>query len=71
MPAEDTLAAVTAPSASVAWAASAPEVKAGQERALLSAIERGTLGRGSVAEGEYLRNMSEARQVAGDDVRLG
>ena len=47
------------------------KVKAGQERALLSAIERGTLGRGSEAEGEYLRNMSEARQVAGDDVRLG
>lgn len=44
-------------------------VKRGRERALLAAIERGTLGRGSVAEGEYLRNMSEARQLAGDEVR--
>jgi hypothetical protein len=30
-------------------------------RYLLQAIERGTLGQGSVAEGEYLRNMGEAR----------
>lgn len=45
------------------------KVKPGRERALLAAIERGTLGRGSVAEGEYLRNMSEARQLAGDEVR--
>jgi hypothetical protein len=36
-------------------------VKPGKEQSLLSAIERGTLGRGSVAEGEYLRNMQEAR----------
>ena len=36
-------------------------VKPGREKALLEAIERGTLGRGSVAEGEYLRNMSDAR----------
>jgi len=36
-------------------------VKAGCEAALLAAIERRTLGQGSVAEGEYLRNMSEAR----------
>jgi len=36
-------------------------VKAGGERSLLQAIERGTLGRGSVAGGEYLRNMREAR----------
>jgi hypothetical protein len=35
-------------------------VKAGRERALLEAIERGTLGEGSVAEGEYLRNMNDA-----------
>lgn len=44
-------------------------MKKGRERGLLAAIERGTLGRGSVAEGEYLRNMSEARQLAGDEVR--
>lgn len=36
-------------------------VKPGQEGELLEAIENGTLGQGSVAEGEYLRNMSEAR----------
>jgi hypothetical protein len=36
-------------------------VKAGKETALLKAIERGTLGEGSVAEGEYLRNMRDAR----------
>jgi hypothetical protein len=36
-------------------------LKPGKERALAKAIERGTLGAGSVAEGEYLRNMQEAR----------
>jgi hypothetical protein len=36
-------------------------VKPGREKALLAAIEDGTLGEGSVAEGEYLRNMREAR----------
>ena len=36
-------------------------VKPGRERALLQAIERGTLGTGSVAHGEYLRNMQDAR----------
>ena len=36
-------------------------LKAGSENALLRAIESGTLGRGSVAGDEYLRNMSEAR----------
>jgi hypothetical protein len=36
-------------------------VKPGKERTLLEAIERGTLGRGSVAEGEYLGNMQDAR----------
>ena len=36
-------------------------VKPGRERELLDAIERGTLGRGSVAGGEYLRNMRDAR----------
>jgi hypothetical protein len=36
-------------------------VKPGSERLLLEAIEDGTLGRGSVAEGEYLRNMGDAR----------
>jgi hypothetical protein len=36
-------------------------VKPGREADLLAAIEQGTLGAGSVAEGEYLRNMSDAR----------
>ena len=40
-------------------------VRPGREAALLDAIERGTLGRGSVAGGEYLRNMAEAR-LCGD-----
>ena len=36
-------------------------VKPGREAALLSAIEDRTLGCGSVAGGEYLRNMTAAR----------
>src|SRR4029079_8932321 len=36
-------------------------VKPGKERALIEAIKRGTLGRGSVAGDEYLRNMQNAR----------
>ncbi|MBV8820925.1 MAG: hypothetical protein JO022_21370 [Acidobacteriaceae bacterium] len=44
-------------------------VKPGRERALLHSIEDATLGQGSVAEGEYLRNMSEARQVSQEEVR--
>src|SRR5690348_9024617 len=44
-------------------------VKPGCEKPLLEAIQRGTLGQGSVAEGEYLRNMREARQLAGQEVR--
>ena len=39
------------------------KVKPGQEQALDHAIEDGTLGRGSVAGDEYLRNMSEAREL--------
>lgn len=37
-------------------------VRPGREAALLEAIQADTLGQGSVAEGEYLRNMQEARQ---------
>src|SRR5215467_764760 len=44
-------------------------VKPDRKEHLLNAIERGTLGRGSVAEGEYLRNMSEARQLPDEEVR--
>ena len=36
-------------------------VKSGCEERLLKAIDDGSLGRGSVAEGEYLRNMKDAR----------
>jgi len=39
-------------------------VKPGREGALLKAIDNGTLGEGSVAEGEYLRNMKDARLCA-------
>jgi hypothetical protein len=45
------------------------KVKPGRRRALLAAIERRTLGRGSVAEGEYLRNMPCARLDAGGTVK--
>ena len=37
------------------------KLKSGSEQKLLRAIEDETLGRGSVADGEYLRNMKEAR----------
>jgi hypothetical protein len=36
-------------------------LKQGKERALVGAIDRGTLGAGSVAGREYLRNMRDAR----------
>jgi hypothetical protein len=36
-------------------------VRPGREAALLRAIDEETLGRGSVAGGEYLRNMGDAR----------
>jgi hypothetical protein len=38
-------------------------LKKGREQALLEAIESGKLGAGSVAEGEYIRNMHDARQL--------
>jgi hypothetical protein len=41
------------------------KVRQGREAALAEAIERETLGRGSVAGDEYLRNMNDAR--LGDD----
>jgi hypothetical protein len=44
-------------------------VKPGRERALLEAIESGSLGKGSVAEGEYLRNMAAARLSEDQTVR--
>ena len=44
-------------------------VKDGCRGGLREAIERGTLGEGSVAEGEYQRNMHEARLFPDDTVR--
>lgn len=38
-----------------------PRVKPGREADLLRVIDAGTLGRGSVAGDEYLRNMRQAR----------
>jgi len=38
-------------------------VKPGREAALAQAIEDGTLGAGSIAGGEYLRNMECARRL--------
>jgi hypothetical protein len=43
-------------------------VKPGTEAALLAAVEAGTLGAGSVAGGEYLRDMADARLY--DDGRV-
>jgi hypothetical protein len=44
-------------------------VKPGKEKSLLEAIETGRLGRGSVAGGEYLRNMTAARLREDGSVR--
>lgn len=44
-------------------------VKPGCENSLLRAIEQENLGRGSVAEGEYLRNMRDARVCGEQTVR--
>jgi hypothetical protein len=44
-------------------------VKRSHEQALLRAIEDGTLGRGSLAGDEYLRNMSEARLCEDGTIR--
>jgi len=44
-------------------------VKPGLEADLLDAIEQHTLGRGSIAEGEYLRNMKEARLCPDETAR--
>jgi len=45
------------------------KVKAGREAALLAAIDEQTLGDGSVAGDEYLRNMGAARLVDDGTVR--
>ena len=45
------------------------KLKPGRKQKLLQAIENGTLGKGSVAEGEYLRNMKDARLSADGTAR--
>ena len=44
-------------------------VKPGQRAALRRAIDDGTLGAGSVAGDEYLRNMDQARELADGRVK--
>lgn len=44
-------------------------VKPGRERALADAIETRTLGAGSIAEGEYARNMACARRLRDGSVK--
>ena len=44
-------------------------IKQGREGDLLKAIANETLGQGSVAEGEYLRNMGDARLCDDETVR--
>ena len=44
-------------------------VKAGREQALADAIEDGTLGAGSIAGGEYARNMECARRLRDGSVK--
>ena len=44
-------------------------VKAGREHALADAIEDGTLGPGSIAGSEYLRNMECARRLRDGSVK--
>jgi len=45
------------------------KVKPGREVALDKAIEDGTIGQGSIAGDEYVRNMEEARQLENGSVQ--
>ena len=45
------------------------KLKSSRKSSLLQAIEDETLGRGSVAEGEYLRNMHDARLCPDETIR--
>ena len=45
------------------------QLKADRKRSLLEAIEDKSLGRGSVAGGEYLRNMKQARRMVDGRLR--
>ena len=44
-------------------------IRPGREQALLKTIDEGRLGQGSVAEGEYLRNMTAARLLPDQTTR--
>ena len=44
-------------------------VKPGKTKSLQRAIENRTLGRGSIADGEYIRDMHQARLLENGDVR--
>ncbi len=44
-------------------------IRPGKYEPLLRAIENRTLGRGSVAGGEYIRNMKNARKMENGDLR--
>jgi hypothetical protein len=44
-------------------------LKAGRQTPLLDAIDRGTLGAGSIAGDEYFRNMESAREMPDGSVR--
>ena len=44
-------------------------VKSGRRKALQQAIDAGSLGAGSVAGGEYLRDMAQARELADGRVK--
>jgi hypothetical protein len=45
------------------------QLKPGKENSLLEAIENGTLGEGSIAGSEYIRNMKQARILDNDFIR--
>lgn len=44
-------------------------VRPGRKKSLLRSIENGTLGKGSIAGGEYIRNMKQARLLENGNVR--
>jgi hypothetical protein len=45
------------------------KIKPGRHKPLLQAVEDGSLGRGSIAGDEYLRNVQDARVVEGEEAR--
>lgn len=45
------------------------KIKPGRTKPLLRSIENGTLGQGSIAGGEYIHNMKQARLLENGEVR--